>query len=715
MNRCPKIIPVLAMTVACAYPALAQGNESVAHRITDAERGDDIVVTATRKDTALQKTPIAITALSSAALQNNRITDLVSLPLQVPSLYVGGSDGFGSNAVTIRGIGSLALGAGADEAVGIYIDGVYQGKPYGNVFEFVDIERVEVLRGPQGTLYGRNATGGAINFITKQPGNEFSGQANAEYSRFNGVNVSAYALVPLISDTLSLKIAAGSNTRDGWGYNPVRDEKTYWKDSKYASAILRFTPSEATIVTLGGRAGRNETGPQYRDVLDQTTSRRIVDTDFPGYDRRKFSALTLNINQDLGGAMLVLTSGYTRGSDRARIDSDSGPADQAAYRAQFGTRELTQAVRLVSNGSGPFSWLLGADYYHEKTKIFVPFSLPMIPLGILFDARLKTNSLSAYAEGTYKFADWFSVTAGARFTHEKKNWNGCIGNYVDHDIDFSPALCATARVPDAKKWNTVTPRFVMNFQTSDEMLVYASATRGFRSGGWNFTEATIAGADNGFDPEFVWSYELGLKSQWFDRRLKLNLAAFYADYTKLQVRVTDPATTLLNTTNAANARIYGIEAEANVSLSDAMDVGFTGSWIDAKYKTFAFIQSDGSAVDYSGNRLNRAPEWNLTVSAQYAFAIPGVGSLTPRAEFHYVSELFYSEVNQQPVGASPLKQVNLRMNFKSEDGRWGMGIFGDNITGSQFRTNAYPGTIPGTFPAVYRDPAIYGVRIYYNW
>ena len=196
--------PVSAQSAAATAQSPANPQGDVAN-----EAIGEIVVTATRRQSRVQETPIAISALDAGALAQSNITDLRRLPLQVPSLFVGGGDGFGSTSVTIRGIGSLAIGAGADEGVGIYIDGVYQAKPYGSVFEFVDIDRVEVLRGPQGSLYGRNATGGAISIITKQPGNEFAGQVNAEYTSYNGVRVSGYVLAPLVQDKLSIKLAAG--------------------------------------------------------------------------------------------------------------------------------------------------------------------------------------------------------------------------------------------------------------------------------------------------------------------------------------------------------------------------------------------------------------------------------------------------------------------------------------------------------------------------
>src|SRR3984957_1352839 len=227
INLCPtvtlrRILTASAsMLIMGALPAWADGQTTSSSSTSSANSSsttelEEIRVTATRRETTVQTTPIAITALSHADLQDSNITDLTKLPMQVPSLFVGGNDNFGSNSVSIRGIGSLALGLGAEEAVGIYIDGVYQGKPYGNIFNFVDIERVEVLEGPQGTLYGKNATGGAINFISRKPTEETTGYFDVSYGRWNSGDVKA-AVGGRLTDGLTGRIA-GTWTGQGEGY-----------------------------------------------------------------------------------------------------------------------------------------------------------------------------------------------------------------------------------------------------------------------------------------------------------------------------------------------------------------------------------------------------------------------------------------------------------------------------------------------------------------
>jgi iron complex outermembrane receptor protein len=671
----------------------------------------DIVVTATRRESRVQDTPIAISALDSSALERNNITDLTRLSLQVPSLFVGGGDGFGSSSVTIRGIGSLAIGVGADEGVGVYIDGVYQAKPYGNVFEFVDIDRVEVLRGPQGTLYGRNATGGAINIVSKQPGNDFAGQVNAGYTNYQGVRVSGYVMIPIVKDTLSFKIAAGSNTRDGWAYDPVRKEPLYGTDNKYVSASLRWRPTEGTDVVLSGRAGRTNADVQFKDANDTSLPLNIFPADYPGFERSTYAAATLSITQDLGFASLVSVSGYEHGRSKNAQDSDLTPAYFFEFDSDQKSSQLSEELRLVSKNSGPFSWLVGAMYFHESSSVFLPFQVSIANLLVLFDAHLKTDSYSAYAEGTYKLTDKLSFTAGARYNRDSKHWLGCTVQAPLSTTTVSPALCAgPASVPDSRAWGSFTPHFVINYQASKDLLLYASATRGFRSGGWNFTDQTSF--HSGFNPETIWSYEGGVKSEMFGRRLRMNIAGFYANYSNLQVRVNDGP--FLATRNAGSARIYGVELESNLRLFDALDLSASASYLNAEYTTFLSV-ANGVTTDYAGHRLNRSPEWNLTFSGQYGIDLPGFGHLTPRAEYHYISQVFYSQENIQPQGADPYHEVNLSLKLEPDNRRWSLTAFADNLTNNQFRTHTFPGNLPGQIAATYSTPRIYGVRAQLNW
>ena len=671
-------------------------------------------MTATRRETRLQRTPLAITALDSSALARNNITDLSKLPLQVPSLYVGGNDGFGGVTVALRGIGSLNLGVGAEEGVGIYVDGVYQGKPYGSLFTFVDVDRVEVLRGPQGTLYGRNATGGAINIVTKQPDGTFAGQANLEYTSYNGILASAYVLVPLDGDRLGLKLAGGTDTRDGWAYDPTRRDHPYGLNEKYLSASLRWRPTERTDVLLTGRAGLSYNYVQQKDANDKSLPTNIFPDDAPGYDKNRYASGSLSITQDLGTVSLVSITGYAQSKALAAQDSDLTAASIIYGVSHQHSEQVTEELRLVSKNSSPFSWLIGGLYYHENSKVDLPFVLPIAPPyvnSLLFYGALRTDSYSIYGEATYKFTSKLSLTAGGRYSYDAKHWHGCIATSPDAALPPFSLCNASNTNPDDRNFQAFTPHFAIDYQLTPDILLYTSATRGFRSGGWNFTDATSY--HSGFGPEYIWSYEGGAKTQLFDRRLLLNLAGYYSDYTKLQIRVQDGP--FLAVRNAGAARIYGVEFETNLRPAQGLSLGVTGSYLNARYTDFP-TQVNGSPVNYAGNELNRSPQWDVTVSGQYELQLsPTLGSLTPRFEFHHTDETFYSVENVQPIGAGPRDLLNLRLTYQPPRQRWSLTAYVDSVTDKQYRTYAIVGNLPGQVAALYSDPRIFGIRAHYSW
>ncbi len=675
----------------------------------------EVVVTATRRTTTLQSTPLAITALDQNALQNNNITDLTKLAQQTPSLYVGGNDGFGGLTVQLRGIGSLDLGVGAEEGVGIYIDGVYQGKPYGNLFNFVDVSRIEVLRGPQGVLYGRNATGGAINIITLQPGNSFVSQANLEYTSYDGFNANGYILAPLVGDTLGLKVALGSSTRDGWAYDVVtHHHEVDGYNNKYASVSLRWRPTPTTDVVFAGRIGQSNDSQEQKDSNDKSLPIDVFHDDAPGYDSNRYLSGSVTLTQKVGTMSFVSITGYGASEATTAQDADLLP-ESLIYGTSFQkSRQETQELRLVSDANGRFTWLVGGLYYHEESSVTLPFVEPIVPGvigGVLFTGALKTDSYSAYAEGTYKITPRLSFTAGARYSYDAKHWLGCEAPSPGSGFP-SDSLCnSTNTNPDQRHFGDTTPHFVLDYQASRDVLLYASVTKGFRSGGWNFTQATSF--HSGFTPEDIWSYEGGAKTELLQRRLKLNLAGYYADYSKLQVRVLDGP--FLAVRNAGSARIYGVEFESGLHLLDRLDLSLVGAYLNAEYTNFP-TQANGVDINYAGNRLSRAPKWDTTLAAQYEILLPGaLGSLTPRAEYHYTGEVFYTPDNVQPLGANPTNPVNVRLRYQPAGQPWNVTAYADNLSNDQFRTYTVAGNLPGQTAARYSEPRIFGLRGQLNW
>ena len=245
-------------------------------------------------------------------------------------------------------------------------------------------------------------------------------------------------------------------------------------------------------------------------------------------------------------------------------------------------------------------------------------------------------------------------------------------------------------------------------------MLYASATKGFRSGGWNWTEPTIPGL-TGFGPEEVWSYEVGAKTRLLNDRAWLNVAAFTADYSDMQVRVNDPVSSLIIVQNAGSATINGIEAEFSASLTGQWDLTATVAWLDATYDRFAYVDNLGIPQNFSGDRLNRAPEWQTSLMAQYVIDLGNLGVVTPRIEWQYTSEIFHDPFNTQPSGSESFHLLNLRAQYRPNDASWGVRAFVDNVTDKRYREHTFNPILPQDFPALISKPRIYGVKVFYEF
>ena len=690
---------------------------------TDAGAIEEILVTATKRETGLQQTPIAISAFTGEQLERAGVNDLQDIDLFTPGLFIGGNASFGSNGYSIRGIGSTLIGVGGDDGVGIYVDGIFQGRGAGAIFEFSDLERVEVLRGPQGTLYGRNATGGAINIISIKPGDEFKGKLSVEGTSYNGVGAKGYVIMPLIEGVLSTKVSAAVFDREGHISNPFWNNRFGGTEKSYFSGALRWTPGDRSDITLMAYTGSSMLPIVAKNQLDEFPGAiNTIAADFRNEEKREFTSVNLTGNFDFDRFQADIVLGFLESDVEGFVDSDSTRRDNVQFRNFEEAEQFSAEFRLTSDFDGRFRWLGGLYYYDEEPGTFTPFNffrtvIPGFeaatadPRGILFAAYLQTRSFAAFGELTYDLTERITLTAGLRYSDEKKNWRGCLAPdaFTLYEADFDPKACSGNFVPDSNSETVTTPKFLIDYKMSNDVLLYVSATRGFRSGGWNFTEPTIPGV-TGFGTESVWSYEAGAKMDLLDGRARLNVNAFFADYEDLQVRVTDPVTSLLNVSNAGTAEIKGVELETLYSPRKNLDLAATLSWLDAKYTEFSFVQTDGTLVNHAGRFLNRAPEYSFSFMAQYTAPIHESYYLIPRIEWQYMDEMFHSELNVQPFGSDSFNIVNARLRMEPEEGNWSIEVFVDNVGDEQFRHHSFVGILPNVVPAYWSNPRIAGLR-----
>jgi iron complex outermembrane receptor protein len=702
-----------------AQVAVLAGAAPAADLAADSPTLDEVVVTATKRETNEQTTPQAITAFAAKDLSVRGVNNIADLAQYTPGLFVGADNGFGAVTTAIRGFGPLNLLIGGDEAVGVYVDGVYQGTPYGNEFAFIDVDQVEVLRGPQGTLYGRNATGGAILVNTVTPGRDTIVRADIGVSELNGYEGHALVSGP-ITDTLSGKIAIGRTGYDGWGRNPILGTKLNGEEDVNSSAGLRWTPTDVWDVSLSARYGtQNDTlaGKNVNDGLPID----VIPAEFPNEGYRNFSGATLSAKASMPWATFSSVTGWTN-SDRHFLTS-SANVGLTQYLEESKASEWYEEFRLTSNEAGPFSWIVGATAFKQHAWDVVDFDLTPeflgapSGLGIVFDNALVTTSYAEFLELGWQLTDRIRLTAGDRYTHDKKEWSDCqtYGQFSDlSTASYSPIVCNTPYNTEVRSWSASTPKGVIDVKVTDFVYAYASVNKGFRSGGWNFTAAVDPKNpySTAFNPEYATSYEAGVKSEFFDRRLRANLSAYLADYTDLQVRTIDPVYHLLGVHNAGSARTKGVELETLAKPTPALTVGANVAWERAQYRSFSYI-SAGTPVNYAGNYLGDAPEWMVNLNIGYRIPLAGRGSLTPRIDANYMTRVYFTEQNVAPYDANAHEAINVHLRYDAASGPWGWDAYINNVTDNQWRTYAYQGQL-NVVGANYALPRIAGLRLFWN-
>lgn len=667
---------------------------------------EDIVVTANRREQRLQDVPVAVTALSASELARSGISNTFQLTQTVPALNITRAN----TAVqpTLRGVGTRSAAPGDESNIALYVDGVYQPALVAASFNLLNVERVEVLRGPQGTLFGRNSTGGLINIITSDPGPDFKFRAVASYGSYDAKSAQAFISGPL-SETLSANfnvlwgrdggylrdISRGnkhvSGRRDLALRGKLRFEPTDRIDLKATVGYYLFKdPTGVNTVVFGGNTAARSLAANP-NVLIPTKPYQVAPTIDPDARLKQISA-AFDAKFDLGGISLQSTTSYQRNRAGGTVDSDGTPQfiSVATSSNTDLSRYFTQEFRLISTRPGPFQWIAGAFYFRGRGQ-FDPVSVVAPTATTSIFSNQLTRSYAGFAEGTYDITPAFQFTAGGRYTSERRNYTGrtlrggvlVVAGGVAQQVDKST------------KFGEWTYRSALQYKINPDLNVYASYSRGFKSGVFNtFSTNPLASATK---PETLDSYEIGLKSDPL-RWLRINLSAFHYDYKDIQLSARDAATNLVVLLNAASARVRGAEVELTAAVTRDFHIRAYGTLLDAKYKDFPNAQifapilqnqasiggsattpigNAQSVVDQSGRDMIRAPHYTLGVSGDYSMET-SIGKLGASASLYRTGK-FYWDVNNR-LAQPAYTMVNGELSWKSESGQFGASIWVKNLT-----------------------------------
>ncbi len=719
--RCGVALGVLLAPLAAhAQDETAPPVSAAAEAEGDAGPLGEIIVTANRRATNLQNTAISITAIGGEMLETQGINDTIALQQVTPGLTFNQNSSFAQPY--IRGIGTDITTPGSESSVATFIDGVYQPFPFVGVQVLNAIESIEVLKGPQGTLYGRNATGGSINVQTRNPDKDFVAEGDFTYGNFDAKLGRVYISVPL-GDNLAFNVAGAISSRDGYGTNLTTGEDYNRENYKYIRGKLRWNPTDTLEVLLSGYYFRRNDDsnmaytydPRWGSIPAPTALGGNVSllshdvyTAYPLINRIRDYGGNLRLNLEAGPGTLTSITAFQRA--RAFIGPDFVSTDVPIFDFQADDTGRNFSQDLYYSGDlGDASFVVGGTYAKASARFD--------PLLVLLGTTPATNSFqyvdteafAAYGELTYKLSDRLSVTGGVRYSNEKKTQDR-----LDTFLPDGTQIVSTPR--SSRRWDNVSFKALAQYDLGDAM-VYAKFESGFKSG-------SVIAAEPGLyvEPETIDSWEVGLKSELLDRTLRFNVAGFYYTYKNVQVQYTDTTTGQALVESADKARIWGVEAQLTAAPSDNFTFNLGFNYLNSRYVDFissgAFVPNtilvgpgvpgNGNVtLDVAGNDLVRSPPITISTDVNWKVPFADGSSLNSSASLYFSDSYFFEVTNRTRQKAYAVAGAQIRYDFAGD--KFSVAVFGRNLTNTRYLTSLAPNSFGDAGQLA--PPRTYGVTL----
>ncbi len=742
------VTPVVAaslLSVAMPAPAYAQENEGI----------EEIVVTARKREENLQETPISITAVTAQALEDRQITTTQGLAEVTPNLIVTQGQGVSGNssagAYFIRGIGQIDFLLNTDPGVGVYLDGVYIARSMGSILDLVELDRAEILRGPQGTLFGRNTIGGAVNLISRAPANEFGGDIDLTVGDFNRRELRASLSGP-IGEHLSGSLALLRRERDGWVDRVTDGSRLGDEETTGARLAFRLDPTSDIRFDLAlDYMDQEGTSPPANVVQINETA------NFPGFHNGALvgppcvpppgsltnpacfngqwvardlyteqGTFTSHQELQVWGAAFTATwdispnltlrsiTGYRETDALGNRDGDHTPILIQNTTDTWTHEQFSEEVQLLGTAfENRLKWILGAYYFQESGENlnFVTFPVVAIRSG----GSVDNDNTALFGQATFDVTEQLSVTAGLRWTDETKRFLPDQIVLADPTGSFPPGSVPGFRlvpfVESATSITETTPMVNVAYQWTDGFMTYATYSQGFKSGGFTQRIFPPLPAPPAFAPEFVDSYEAGFKYDAANGRVRLNGSAFFTDYSDLQVQVLVGVQPL--TANAGGAEISGYELELNLLPVDDLHINAAVGYTNAEYTELdPTVLATGVTLD---SAFAQVPEWTANLGVSYEFS-GAYGSVTPRLDASYRSESFMNAANTPSLRQDAYTLLNGSITYRSPEERWTVSLFGQNLTDEVYFTGGFADLIDQGYAEVgVSRPREWGVRLSYEY
>lgn len=709
----PNHFPVKPLVIATGLAAVAVPLSSLSAENPELE---EVVVTAQKRQQNLQETPIAISVFDADALENQGIADVEDITMYVPNVQVAESPG-GSTGATIGVRGSVTVNPAItwEPTVGIYMNGVFIAKNVGGIFDVAELERVEVLRGPQGTLYGKNTVGGAVNLITRKPGDEFGGDVRVGVGNYGYTDIFASVDSGTINEGLSFNIAFDKKDRDGFYDNKqvtspdAADEFKELDSSAGRFAALYDRDNGLEIFYTYDWSDKDNTPSFAQYEVAGTSPKRLNEgaADGAKYDKSETSGHALHISYAMGELNFKSITAYREMSFDDSNDYDG--QDFTGFHAQrhVDQDQLSQEFQLIGS-MGAVDFVAGIFYFNEDADAINPyfFYVPALTSVIQVDNfyGVESESFALYGQADWHLTEQLTLTGGVRWTTEEKDF------YIEH-----PGMLPLTKSDDS--WTNTSPMAVLTYAFSDAVSVYGKIAQGWKSGGFNGEADTVAIASTPYDEETVTSYELGLKSRWMDNRVQANAALFQNDIQDLQLSEFVGTSGYSQIRNAGESTITGMELEVIAALMAGFVVNVNYGYLDGdydKFEAYGFDIKDSAKFPYT-------PEEKISLGIEYQAGL-GFAQLSARLDWTYTSEFFvyHDAASANLTKVEQYDVVNARVTLSD----MGVGAGGNsvkvalwarNLTDEEYRLNGIPFTTSGYAVNYYGDPRTYGVDVTYSF
>jgi iron complex outermembrane receptor protein len=667
---------------------------------------EEVIVTAQKRAQSIQDVPVSVSAIKGDTLNNLKMDSASDISAQVPNLQVSAPYGDVQPIFSIRGISMVDYNTNQASPIGVYVDEVAIGASFMQGMQLFDLERVEVLRGPQGTLYGKNTTGGAINFISKGPTFGKEAMVTASMGNYGRRDLKGTAEMTLVEDTLGARLAFTSSQVDGYHKNYLSGKDDLSETDNYAlrfsmryenenfDSTLRLSKGKSDANTLAvvpimtGPGGANYMGgtrPSEYDAWEgQHNKTEAFKVDSKG------GALTMNL--DVGGYMITSITGYLEGDALNQADTDGTELRVLEIDFSSKSKQITQDFRLISDFEGPLNFIAGVYYSSDKLYVandydlffdspypFLTDALAPIFIGQRYTQERETYAI--YSNFDYELSDATRITVGLRYTED----TGELSDFTSFggDVDRTPVFDLIPLLPKKEysdgEW---TGKVGIDHDLNEDTLLYAHYSRGYRSSAFNGGAVVNEGDVSIASPEFVEAYEMGLKTQFMDGSVQLNSALFYYDYTDQQFINVIGINQVLE--NAGSSQIYGLDLEALALVNENLSLSIGLGLVHTEFKELTLNDPvTGTDKDYSGNELQQAPKTNFNASVDYTVARMSMGDLTLHLGTTYQDKQYYSAYNDAPgfenIRADSYWQSNLMLRFNGSDDRYSVALWSKNI------------------------------------